>query len=481
MSYFISAIKKISCHFLVMTLTTSVVSAAWASPSPKIGYYYQAGQISAINTAMESTSYLLAGSDRVATIPVASSVDFTARSGQYYLGDGKNHNLMFSISNSHSFAMGNTVQSSDYQPYGHSHQLLSKNVSSSFAYNGEYQDPATRLTYLRARDYDANSQRFMTMDSYNLWNRYAFASGDPISNTDPSGHMSQNGLSLLVGIGVSVGVTLARSFEGGADPGEIPFKRMATRGLFIAGNTVPAAMLAYHNFSQGQTTAGIGAALVAASGLAGTVSAQAEIMLDAAEHSCRLKMADEPNMAAIGLLDDQVKKWITASSMASQGLMAVGSALQIQSNVPAWQNPLVYASALAGLAAGGIYGYVSNKMFTGGGLKSPSWSEMTWGDLSQKAALGAIRSGFTGLIASAPVDIYEGIHGQMSAGTIAEGLAIPFAMGMVSGATQVALYGSQTGFNSTFLLSSGGRMAYLFVKPPLWSAITSGNLGDLFH
>lgn len=60
-----------------------------------------------------------------------------------------------------------------------------------FQYSGQYRDPESGLDYLRARYYSPQIQRFIQRDSYSLLNRYAYVKGNPITNTDPSGHISK--------------------------------------------------------------------------------------------------------------------------------------------------------------------------------------------------------------------------------------------------------------------------------------------------
>ncbi len=59
-----------------------------------------------------------------------------------------------------------------------------------FAYSSEYNDLESHLQYLNARYYRPNTRRFIQRDSYALMNRYAYADGNPVSNEDPSGHLS---------------------------------------------------------------------------------------------------------------------------------------------------------------------------------------------------------------------------------------------------------------------------------------------------
>ncbi|WP_151194157.1 RHS repeat-associated core domain-containing protein [Cysteiniphilum sp. JM-1] len=106
----------------------------------------------------------------------------------YYLGNGKSNNVTLSLSCNGGLE-ANIHATTDYQAYGAHSDTLNTNVATNFSYNGEYQDPSSDLVYLRSRDYDAGTQRFITQDSANVWNKYNFADSNPIMNIDPSGHM----------------------------------------------------------------------------------------------------------------------------------------------------------------------------------------------------------------------------------------------------------------------------------------------------
>jgi len=63
----------------------------------------------------------------------------------------------------------------------------------SFAYTGAVIDEETDLYYMNARYYDPATGRFISEDSYRgdgevFWHLYAYCDGDPVNNTDPTGH-----------------------------------------------------------------------------------------------------------------------------------------------------------------------------------------------------------------------------------------------------------------------------------------------------
>ena len=61
-------------------------------------------------------------------------------------------------------------------------------LTNPFQYDGYYYDSESGLYYLNARYYSPTLMQFISMDSYDLANRYAYCDGNPIGNTDPTGH-----------------------------------------------------------------------------------------------------------------------------------------------------------------------------------------------------------------------------------------------------------------------------------------------------
>ncbi|MDA0910452.1 MAG: RHS repeat-associated core domain-containing protein [Proteobacteria bacterium] len=125
----------------------------------------------------------------------------------YYLGNGKSNNLTLDKP-THSNTADAIRGTTDYQAYGVHPNMLNTDVTTNFSYNGEYQDPVSELVYLRARDYDAGTQRFITQDNANVWNKYNFADSNPIMNIDPSGHLSKEAVNTILGISlILAGIT----------------------------------------------------------------------------------------------------------------------------------------------------------------------------------------------------------------------------------------------------------------------------------
>jgi RHS repeat-associated protein len=75
-----------------------------------------------------------------------------------------------------------------YAPYGTTSSTGTANAS--FQFSGRENDGASKLYYYRTRYYSAQTGRFISQDPIGLLggiNVYAYASGNPISLTDPSG------------------------------------------------------------------------------------------------------------------------------------------------------------------------------------------------------------------------------------------------------------------------------------------------------
>lgn len=92
---------------------------------------------------------------------------------------------------------GKAVNNYSYDPYG---QVLSGTEANDviFGYNGEEYTEAAGLQYLRNRNYDAGTGRFLSRDTYPgspyspiSQNRYAYAENDPVNKNDPGGNRSR--------------------------------------------------------------------------------------------------------------------------------------------------------------------------------------------------------------------------------------------------------------------------------------------------
>jgi RHS repeat-associated protein len=88
-------------------------------------------------------------------------------------------------------ASGNITATFDYTPYGTTALGTSPNGP---GYTGHVNDPETNLVYMQARYYDPAVGSFLSVDSVSLevgntfsFNRFEYANGNPIRNTDPTG------------------------------------------------------------------------------------------------------------------------------------------------------------------------------------------------------------------------------------------------------------------------------------------------------
>ena len=84
-----------------------------------------------------------------------------------------------------------TASTKTWDPFGN--QVSSTgSLTSSFGYAGQYTDPTTGFQYDRARYYDPSTGQFLNRDPLQALTRqpYAYASGDPLNNTDPSGEFN---------------------------------------------------------------------------------------------------------------------------------------------------------------------------------------------------------------------------------------------------------------------------------------------------
>ncbi|MGC8634204.1 MAG: RHS repeat-associated core domain-containing protein [Candidatus Limnocylindrales bacterium] len=153
----------------------------------------------------------------------------TANKGPYWY----HHDGLGSITDITS-ASGTPLWWAEYQPYG----LVRASGSTSqapvnpFMFTGQYQDSPTGLYYLRARQYDPSSGRFLAVDpipqatAEAASSSYAYGQDDPVGIVDPSGRQPICGIVLVgaelgpidwgaaaicVGVGIAVTYVAAQS------------------------------------------------------------------------------------------------------------------------------------------------------------------------------------------------------------------------------------------------------------------------------
>jgi len=93
---------------------------------------------------------------------------------------------------------GEITLAKSYDPYGNI-AGSSGDQTSMYGYTGESQDVNSGMVYLRARYYSPQSGRFQSRDTWSgdenspiTYNHWAYANGNPVMNTDPSGHSVQS-------------------------------------------------------------------------------------------------------------------------------------------------------------------------------------------------------------------------------------------------------------------------------------------------
>jgi RHS repeat-associated protein len=114
-------------------------------------------------------------------------------------------------------AAGGLAGSASYSPFG---TAAVTGSMPGLGYQGDYTDPATGLVEMGARWYDPATGSFVSSDTIGGTpvpstvdgNPYAYADGNPLTNTDPTGHWGVGGGSL----------TLPEVLESGADAADLP-------------------------------------------------------------------------------------------------------------------------------------------------------------------------------------------------------------------------------------------------------------------
>ena len=136
-------------------------------------------------------------------------------------------------------ASGNVLETIDFDAFGNENSALRKETR--HRYTGESFDSATGLYHLRARDYDPNTGRFISMDEHPgsqriplSLNKYLYGNADPVNTIDPSGNCT------LASFGISMNMSINFRVEIDSGKGAFVAKQLAELGFeMVTGWPVP--------------------------------------------------------------------------------------------------------------------------------------------------------------------------------------------------------------------------------------------------
>ena len=180
--YFLSLLTYASISFYAISCGQLL-----ASTTSSIRYYYNAsGQVVNEENDNNVSSYLTHG------------IRYNGTSGTYAVSNKKDVMALLD-------ANGNVSKKYNYSPYGvpiaYSDSFLNPKFKTStdvlgitqnpYTYSGYYTDSESGNYYLNARYYNPVIGSFLTMDSYNMPNRYMYVNGNPVMMVDPTGHIVQ--------------------------------------------------------------------------------------------------------------------------------------------------------------------------------------------------------------------------------------------------------------------------------------------------
>lgn len=115
---------------------------------------------------------------------------------------------------------GKITNKYNYDAYGLDTTLQKNQAAFSiednpYKYSAQYYDPESGLYWLKARYYSPELMRFTSQDTYDFSNLYAYGSGNPIGNFDPSGHSAQSFTQDMVYTAWALVDALSMVFTGG--------------------------------------------------------------------------------------------------------------------------------------------------------------------------------------------------------------------------------------------------------------------------
>ena len=168
-----------------------------------IKYYYNGGTVvNEENSEGVMTSYLIAGGSRVLRAIGEKNI-------QWYISNKKDVVGMASSDGT------KKIETYQYSAYGEGVDLnnLTGEVEKKdsfdinynpFGYSSYYFDEESGMYYLNARYYAPDIMRFISKDTFDLPNKYAYCDGDPISKFDPTGHNAETWVNFGVDAGIAI-------------------------------------------------------------------------------------------------------------------------------------------------------------------------------------------------------------------------------------------------------------------------------------
>lgn len=297
------------------------------------------------------------------------------------------------------------------------------------------------------------------------FNSFNYAAVNPVNSTDPTGHFSVSpGLTtLMAGTAFALAVTgmtaMMTEMEENMTTANLN-KFYLRRALFMAGNAAGPAIDAGMEYHKHQQMMAIGDTVVAISGLAGSVSAQPEMMLEDL-------FTQNGTKEQLEMLKNSYAR---DSSTVSSALIGAGSAMKtayIHKGGVMGMSWRIAAGIGSGVAAGRFYGHMSSVLG-----ESDS--------ILRNILIGSLRTGVTGMVADIPDITQDVIYGNFSYKETIVDIGSGFGMGAVSGVTQQWVANSTIGSTGS-IAASIARSSYLFIKPSMQSAAMSGDFSGYFR
>ena len=188
----ISQAETVKSPFLTKTQPVHSMQQSTIPPTRTIRYFYNGSTLmNAEDDSDNMSTYLSRTVRTIVNVNTKTVVDT-----QCLFTDGKN---VISQTDSTGTTVTSTQQYNAFgQPVSYTsstnkqiNKLTNQQLNiltNPFQYDGYYYDSESGLYYLNARYYSPTLMQFISMDSYDLANRYAYCDGNPIGNEDPTGH-----------------------------------------------------------------------------------------------------------------------------------------------------------------------------------------------------------------------------------------------------------------------------------------------------